>query len=135
MDCGGPERWAPDLGVAIVRHSPGRRRSEAEIRADLRALLREHHPERFPTISWIRKHGPPDLAGAVHRTGGVSRWSRELRVPPPHGIPWNDELIERELRRICEGRNTWPTRGRVCRRRGPGIASRDLRPPGQPLVG
>ena len=110
IQSGGPERWAPELGVAIVRHSGGARRSEAEIRADLCALLREHRPERFPTIAWLRKHGPPDLGGAVQRTGGVTRWSRELRVPAPRGIRWSDELIEHELRRICLGRTTWPTR-------------------------
>jgi len=48
MRRGGPQRWAGELGVPVVVHPRGRRRSDDEVRAELRALLRQHWPGRFP---------------------------------------------------------------------------------------
>jgi hypothetical protein len=80
---GGPNRWAPELEVALIPHPAGTRRSDDQLREDLRALMREHHPEHFPTMCWLRQHGPRGIPESVKRTGGVARWARELRMPPP----------------------------------------------------
>ena len=72
--------------------------------------LREHHPVRFPTLAWLRRHASPGLAAAVARTGGTAHWAAVLHMPPPPPARWTDELIEAELRRICRGAMRWPSR-------------------------
>lgn len=109
IDSGGPERWAPELGVPYIPHRSGGGLTVDETRAALRQLLREHHPVRFPTLVWLNRHGPPGLA-AVSRTGGATHWAAVLNMPPPPPARWTDELIEAELRRICRDATRWPSR-------------------------
>jgi hypothetical protein len=110
MRFGGPQRWAVELGVPLIRRRPGPQHNDPEIRESLRALFREHRPQRFPSDRWLREHGPPGLAAAVKRTGGGQRWARELGVPGPRPARWTEELIEIELRLLCAGKTYWPTR-------------------------
>jgi hypothetical protein len=109
MGYGGPQRWAAELGVPLVRRHSGPQHNDAEIRDSLRALLREHRPQRFPSDRWLREHGPPGLAPAVTYTGGGQRWAGELGIPGPRPPRWTDELIDRELRLLCVGKTHWPT--------------------------
>ena len=110
MRRGGPDRWADELGVPVVAHPRGRRRSDDEVRAELRALLRQHRPGRFPTQAWLREHGPAGLASAVSSSGGTQRWARELGMAPAKRVHWSDEDVERELRRLSASTRRWPTR-------------------------
>lgn len=107
---GGPERWALELGVPYIPHRSGAGLTHDETHAVLRQLLREHHPGRFPTLAWLKRHGPPGLAAAVTRTGGAAHWAAVLHMPPPPPARWTDELIEAELRRICRDATCWPSR-------------------------
>jgi len=78
---GGVQRWADELGVLLIRRSPGQRLSEAEIHEALRTLLRQHKPERWPSRRFFDEHGPPGLVGAMAHTGGSARWAEQLGVP------------------------------------------------------
>ena len=109
IDSGGPERWALELGVPYIPHRSGGGLTVDETHATLRQVLREHHPDRFPTLAWLKRHGAPGLAAAVDRTGGTARWSLVLNMPPPPPARWTDELIETELRRICRDSTRWPS--------------------------
>jgi len=99
---GGSRRWAPELGVPPA--SPARTTpwGDAEIRAALRVLLREHRPERFPSRTWLARHGPRGLAAGVQRSGGARRWAPAfgMRVAPPWSTRWSDEEIASRLRRL-----------------------------------
>ena len=110
MRTGGPQRWAQELGVALRPHPPGGGLRDDEVLPALRAVLREHRPERFPTIAWFERHGPRGLAAAIRRTGGSAHWAALLNMPPPPQTHWTDELIESELRRVCAGATRWPSR-------------------------
>ena len=107
---GGARRWAPELGVQIVEHRRGRRLHDDDIEQALRALLRAHQPVRFPSQPWLVQHGPPGLASAVRSSGGAERWAARLCIPGPSPARWTDERLEAELRRLCAGRQSWPTR-------------------------
>ena len=110
IDSGGPERWAPELGVPYIPRRSGGGLTADETRAALRQLLREHHPVRFPTLVWLKRHGPPGLAAAVSRTGGAAHWAAVLNMPPPPPARWTDVFIEAELRRIWRDATRWPSR-------------------------
>ena len=107
---GGPERWAPELGVAYDPR-PGGGLRDADIAAALRALVDEHALELMPTLDWMTANGPRGFAAAVRRTGGPVHWARELGLKPRR-VRWTDELIEAELRRVCAHTATgrWPTK-------------------------
>jgi len=105
----------------LSRIVPGPGLREENIREQLRRLLREHRPARFPTGAWLARHGPPGLAAAVKRTGGGARWARELNVPPPQPARWTDDLIEAELRRVCAGMTRWPTQAEFQTARATGL--------------
>ena len=110
IDSGGPERWAAELGVPHIPYRSGGGLTADETHAALRRLLREHHPDRFPTLAWLKRHGPRGLAAAVARTGGAAHWAEVLNMPPPPPARWTDELIDAELRRICRDATRWPSR-------------------------
>ena len=110
IDSGGPERWALELGVPYIPHRSGGGLTADETLVALRRLLREHHPRRFPTLVWLKRHGAPGLAAAVSRTGGTAHWAHVLNMPPPPPARWTDELIEAELRRVCRHATRWPSR-------------------------
>lgn len=121
MRSGGAERWALELGVPFVKHRPGRRLTDSMIENALRDLLREHRPRRFPTSTWLTRHGPPGLAAAVRRTGGGARWARVLHMPAPQPARWTEELIEAELRRVCASCAQWPSHAEFKRAGATGV--------------
>lgn len=90
------------------------------IEAELRDLLRKHRPRRFPTAAWLARNAPAGLAAAVRRTGGGAHWARVLTMPPPQPARWTDELLEAELRRVCAGSTSWPTRAEFASARATG---------------
>ena len=53
-------------------------------------------------MRWLRQHAPRGIPESVKPTGGVARWARELRMPPPPHTRWTDDLIEQELRRLTD---------------------------------
>ena len=118
---GGAARWALELGVPIVKHRPGRRLTDSMIEDALRDVLREHRPARFPTSTWLTRHGPPGLAAAVKRTGGGAHGARVLHMPAPQPARWTDGLIEAELRRVCAGSTRWPSRAEFERAGATGV--------------
>jgi len=65
------QRWADELGVLLIRRSPGQRLSEAEIHEALRTLSRQHKPERWPSRRFFAEHGP----------GSLARWSAPAEAP------------------------------------------------------
>ena len=73
-------------------------------------MLRKHHPDRFPTLAWLKRQGPAGLAAAVVRTGGAAHWAAVLNMPAPPPARWTNELIEAGLRRICRDATRWPSR-------------------------
>ncbi|HEX8160109.1 MAG TPA: hypothetical protein VF526_22230 [Solirubrobacteraceae bacterium] len=81
MGYGGPQRWAAELGVPLVRRHSGPQHNDVEIRDSLRALLREHRPQRFPSDRWLREHGPPDLAPRSPTPAAVSAGQANLASP------------------------------------------------------
>ena len=90
------------------------------IEAELRDLLRKHRPLRFPTSAWLARNAAAGLAAAVRRTGGGAHWARVLNMPPPQPARWTDELLEAELRRVCAGSTSWPTRAEFASARATG---------------
>ncbi len=107
---GGSEHWAQELGVPVSHRQPGLQWTEERMRFELRELLREHHPPHWPGFGFIEQHGPPGLASALARSGGVVRWAREMGMPL-HGVSaWTDELVEQELRRLIGHTNKWPAK-------------------------
>jgi hypothetical protein len=58
---GGPTRWATELGVALGEPRVGGKLRDDEIRPALEALLAQHNLTKFPTLAWLRQHGPRGL--------------------------------------------------------------------------
>ena len=81
--------------------------ADAQIDGALRDLLREHRPERFPTLASRHSHR---CAAAVQRTGGTAHWASVFNMPAPPPAVWTDERIEAELRRVCTGAACWPSK-------------------------
>ena len=69
---GGVQRWADELGVLLIRRSPGQRLSEAEIHQALRTLLRQHKPARWPSGG-----SSPSMA----RRASLARWRAPAEAP------------------------------------------------------
>jgi len=120
---GGRARWAADLGVPVVAHWRGSGFADAQIEGALRGLLREHRPQRFPTLAWLRRNGAPGLAAAVKRTGGTAHWASVFNMPAPPPAAWTDERIEAELPRL-RGGHPLAEQGRVSAGGSAGRAAR-----------
>ena len=121
MRSGGAERRALELGVPFVKQRPGARLTDGIIEDALRDVLRQHRPPRFPTATWLTRHGPPGLAAAVRRTGGGEHWARVLHMPAPQPARGTEELSEAELRRVCAGSTHWPSRAEFERAGATGV--------------
>ena len=134
---GGSQRWVVELGVAPASAPGSSRWADAEIRAALRVLLREHRPERFPSRSWIARHGPRGLADGVRRTGGARRWAPAFGMragPSRWSAGWSDEQIASALRDLlAEHRlQRFPTGASLQRHGPPGLAAAVKRSGGAP---
>jgi hypothetical protein len=112
---GGARLSAERLGLPYPERKPGYAPiwTEERVRADLAEFLRgwEHWPSRLEFEAAGRK----PLRDAVRRLGGPERWAAEFRLPLldlkfGSKRAWTEERIEAELRRVLDGRDTWPTR-------------------------
>ncbi len=155
-----PASWPPAVarrGDEVRRSAPVGQaaesaipRTEARLRAGLdrgprargpRGVLRGRN--HWPTRLEFEAGGRTALRDAIRRLGGPERWAGEFGLPLRNlksgsKLVWTDERIEAELRKVLEGRDTWPTRrelervGRfglataVCHRGGTGYWARRL---------
>lgn len=142
---GGPERWAKEMRVVLP---PGMARSiarprppadtadrpprkwppwdEQRIARELEAFL--HGRTEWPRHREFLEAGRKQLYGAVLRNGGTRKWARRMGVKwvKRHGgsyRPWTEERIDAELRKLCEGRTTWPAHGEFLANGGRGLYS------------
>ena len=125
---GGARLWAKRLKLPYPERKPGYapRWTEDRVRRDLEEFLVgwDHWPSRLEFEAADRK----GLRDAVRRLGGPERWAAEFGLPLENlkfgsKRAWTDERIEAELRKILDGRDTWPTR-RELERLGPfGVAT------------
>jgi hypothetical protein len=119
---GGVDRWAAEFGVerpqraraSSPRGQETRFWSDEQIRSAISPLVEELG--RWPTKSEFRRAGLLNALSAVYYYGGSGAWQRRLGVSPgaydgplPDRTRWNDQMVERELRRFCEARSDWPT--------------------------
>ncbi len=112
---GGARLWAKRLGLPYPERKPGyaTRWTEDRVRAELSEFLRgrRYWPRRLEFEAAGRK----PLRDAVRRLGGSERWAAEfgLRLQNLKSGSirvWTPERIEAELRRVLDGRDTWPSR-------------------------
>jgi hypothetical protein len=112
---GGPERWAPLLGVVRSDERAGSRRvwNPARIEQELRPLV--GRAGGWPTKRQFHEGGLGSMLAAIYRFEGTAYWRRRMGVPPadrPHRggrRDWTEERIEAELRRFCADRGTFPS--------------------------
>ena len=105
---GGPARFAEEYGLpyAFKRHAW----SDAQVRERLRAALRGSDVPMWPSPRWLAAHGGMRLVSAINRSGGATRWARELGVPLRRRQPWTPQRIDTALTAFVQGRRTWPSR-------------------------
>lgn len=103
------EDWARKLGVPIPprRHRPRDRWTEEEMEDALRDLIDEYG--RWPTVAELKAAGMIGLYERM-RTTKLKRngWAEKLGAEPKYQH-WTDKRIEQGLRRLINGRDTWPT--------------------------
>ncbi len=112
---GGARLWAERLGLPYPERKPGYARiwTEERVRTDLAEFLQDW--EQWPSRIEFEAAGRTELRDAVRRLGGPERWAAEFGLPLQNlkfgsKLAWTDERIEAELRRVLDGRDTWPTR-------------------------
>ena len=112
---GGARLWAKRLGVPYPERKPGYapRWTEEGVRAELEEFLRGR--DYWPSRLEFEAAGCAPLRDAVRRMGGPERWATEFGLPLRNlksgsTRVWTDERIEAELRRVLDGRDTWPGR-------------------------
>jgi len=105
---GGPAPWAEEYGLPYAprRHAW----SDAQVRERLRAALRGSDAPAWPSQRWLAARGGMRLVSAMSRTGGATRWARELGVPPRRRQPWTPRRVDAALAALLQGRRTWPSR-------------------------
>jgi hypothetical protein len=114
---GGPERFAEDYGLPYMRNDRGV--SDAEIREQLRAVLRGSDLPCWPSRRWLTERAGGELVAAIDRSGGSRRWADELGIPLRHlrGQRWTPDMVAAAVEPLLDGRSTWPSR-LVFERRG-----------------
>ena len=112
---GGARLWAERLGLPYPERKPGYAPiwTEERVRTDLALFLQDW--EQWPSRIEFEAAGRAELRDAVRRLGGPERWAAEFGLPLQNlrfgsKLAWTDERIEAELRRVLDGRDTWPTR-------------------------
>ena len=112
---GGPRVWAKRLKLPYPERKPGYAPvwTEERVRADLEEFL--HGWTYWPSRLEFEAAGRKLLRDAIRRLGGPERWAAEFGLPLQNlkfgsKLAWTDERIEAELRRVLDGRETWPTR-------------------------
>jgi hypothetical protein len=111
---GGARLWAKRLKLAYSERKPGYapRWTEDRVRRDLEEFLEGWN--RWPSRLEFEAAGRKPLRDAVRRLGGPERWAREFDLPLQNlkfgsKRAWTDDRIEAELRKLLDGRATWPT--------------------------
>jgi hypothetical protein len=112
---GGARHWARRLGVTYVQRKPGYAVlwSDDRIRRELPQFL--HGRVVWPLRIEFEQAGLKPLRDAIGRRGGPERWAAGfslsvLNLRSGSKLVWNEERIERELRRFLRGRTDWPPR-------------------------
>lgn len=109
---GGSRRWAAECGLPFS----GRANlwSDEAIEAAIEPLVRSLG--RWPTKSEFRRAGLQRAMAAVYEHGGSRRWQEHFGVersnwsgPVPDRGRWSPELVEAELRAVCQDREAWPS--------------------------
>ncbi|MHB1835323.1 MAG: recombinase zinc ribbon domain-containing protein [Solirubrobacteraceae bacterium] len=65
---------------------------------------------RFPGEAAFRAASLGGLYNRLIRTGTLDQWAQRMALPRAGGTNWGDEKIMDELRLLCAGRETFPTR-------------------------
>ena len=132
---GGARLWAKRLGVPYPERKPGYapRWTEERVRADLEEFLRGR--DYWPSRLEFEAAGRAPLRDAVRRMGGPERWATEFGLPLRNlksgsTRVWTDERIEAELRRVLDGRDTWPGRRELERKGRFGLVGAVYHAPG-----
>jgi hypothetical protein len=125
---GGARRWAKRLKLSYPERKPGyaTRWTEERVRRDLEEFLRGR--DRWPSRLEFEAAGRKPLRDAVRRLGGTEPWAAEFGLPLPNlkfgsRRAWTDERIEAELRKLLDGRQTWPTPSEFERSGAVGVAA------------
>ena len=112
---GGARLWARRLNLPYPERNPGyaTRWTEERVRRDLAEFLRGRG--QWPSRLEFEAAGRKPLRDAVRRLGGPEPWAAEFGLPLQNlkfgsRRAWTDGRIEAELRRLLDGRDTWPTR-------------------------
>ena len=111
---GGARLWAKRLKLPYRERKPGyaTRWTEDRVRRDLGEFLQAW--SRWPSRLEFEAAGRKPLRDAIGRLGGPERWAREFDLPLQNlkfgsRRAWTDERIEAQLRKLLDGRATWPT--------------------------
>ena len=111
---GGARLWANRLKLPYPERKPGyaTRWTEERVRRDLAEFLRGWN--RWPSRLEFEAAGLKPLRDAVRRLGGPELWAAEFGLPLENlkfgsRTAWTDERIEAELRKLLDGRGTWPS--------------------------
>lgn len=127
---GGTEKWVREFGLPRARSTRDTRRrhggSKGTTPAATRRLWDEERIERtigplvkelgrWPTKSEFRDAGLRAALSAVYDHGGRAYWQKRLgAAPSPFNgqvrdrTRWTEQRIEKELRKLCKRRTTWP---------------------------
>ena len=111
---GGARLWAKRLKLPYPERKPGyaTRWTEERVRRDLAEFLRGWY--RWPSRLEFEAAGRKPLRDAVRRLGGPEPWAAEFGLPLENlkfgsRRAWTDERIEAGLRKLLDGRGTWPS--------------------------
>jgi hypothetical protein len=106
---GGIERWAAEMRVVAPSVPGARYATEEEVRARLAGFLADR--SSWPSRQAFAAAGESTLLAAVHRFGGVERWSAEFRLSRAGSRLWDDARIEQEIGPLVRDLGRWPTKG------------------------
>ena len=111
---GGARLWAKRLALPYPERKPGyaTRWTEERVRRELEEFLRGR--TAWPSRLEFEAAGRKPLRDAVRRLGGPEPWAAEFGLPLQNlkfgsRRAWTDERIQAELRKLLDGRDTWPT--------------------------
>jgi hypothetical protein len=118
---GGPERWAPEMGVALPsrRGQPMRWGSYQRLKEEVADFAAGR--VEYPTHSEFIEAGLEGLYHAIVRSGTRDRIARELRllVPPNRKLVradrWTEPRVVEALDAFLKGRATWPSKAEFAR--------------------
>jgi len=109
---GGPQRWAPEIGVAIrAGRQTLARWTDRRVEATLEYLL--HGRTTWPTRAEFAAAGYDGLHTWLRHHGGMRAWAARYGLPNVRGgggrRKWTEQSIERSLRALASGQDAYPT--------------------------